>query len=45
MGEKIVSPNSFISDALCLSLEIEIEDNWSYLALTDSDWISIEDLD
>jgi len=29
MDEKVVSPNSFLSDVLPLSPEIEMEDGWS----------------
>jgi len=45
MDEKIVSSNSFLSDVLPLSPEIKMEDNWSRLGHSDSDWISAEDLD
>ena len=40
MDEKVVSPNSSLSDVLSLSLEIEMRDRLSCPDPSDSDWIS-----
>ena len=45
MDEKIISPNSFLSDVLPISPEIETKDDWSYLGPSDSNWISTKDPD
>jgi len=45
MEDKIVSPNSFLSDVVPLSSEIEMENDWGCLHPFDFDWISTEDPD
>jgi len=42
MDEKVVSPNSSLSNALPLSPEIEMEDGLNCHNLSDFDWISTE---
>jgi len=43
VDEKIVSLNSFLSDVLSLSPELEMEDGWSCPIPSDFDWILTED--
>ena len=45
MNEKIISPNSFLSDVLPISPEIEVEDDQSCHRPSNSDWILTEDPD
>jgi len=44
MDEKVVFPNSFLSDVLSRSPKIEMEDGWSCLYPSNSNWISTDDL-
>ena len=45
MEDKIVSPNSFLSNVVLLSPEIEMEDDWGCFEPSDFDWVSTKDPD
>jgi len=45
MEDKIIFPNSFLSDVVPLSPDIEMEDEWGFPYRVDFDWISTEDPD